>query len=131
MLASTIMFALLALAGFLVLRRHRLGAGLSVALQLVQVPMWSALGTSWMFTTGPYLGPMFTEAGLEPSIGLNLQWFAQVRGATGPAWAVINLVPFVVLLLLRTARPEASLSATYPGSPAAGTSQTPPVAPPA
>ena len=112
---STVIFVVLALAGFLLLRRRSLGRPLSTAMQLLQVPMWNLFGTSWMFTAGPYFAPALAQAGLGLSIGLKVQWIIQVREAPGPAWVALNFVPLAVLLLLRHSSEEA-LSLGEPSS---------------
>jgi hypothetical protein len=128
---SLTMFALLGLAGILLLHHHRLGAGLTAALQIAQVPMWSALGTSWIFTTGPYIGPAWSHAGLGLSFGLKLQWFAQVRGGGPPDWGAINLVPLAMLFLLRVALHGSSDPVGTSARSTVTTPHTPSVAPPA
>ena len=128
---SLMMFALLGLAGVLILQHQRLGAWLTPALQIAQIPMWSALGTSWIFTTGPYIGPAWSHAGLGLSFGLKLQWFAQVRGGGPPDWGAINLVPLAILFLLRLTMHDSSDPVDTAATSTVTTPHTPSIAPPA
>src|SRR5687768_17696833 len=56
------MFGVVAAAGVLLMRRHRLGVGLSVVVQALQVPLWAVVGgTRWVFFAGVYLAPLLVD----------------------------------------------------------------------
>lgn len=95
-------FGLVAVAGFLLLRRRAFAVPLIAFLQVAQIPLWSWGHSQYSFFAGLHAGCIWSPDGLWPLLGwkagLHLGWASVTDSFLG-----VNVVPIVILVLLRGA----------------------------
>ena len=118
----------LALSGVLLLRGHRFGIGASVGVQVAQLLYFSIGPASYLFFGGFYLGVALELGTLTVSPGW--QVYAELGTAGGRTFLGVNLVPLVILVLLKrsTARSNGARAQPFGYSIARPGRSTPPSA---
>lgn len=94
-----VLMASLALSGVLFLRGHRFGIAATVGVQLAQLLYFSVGPASYLFFGGFYLGVAFELGAITVTPGW--QVYAELGAAVGRTFLGVNLVPLVILVLLK------------------------------
>jgi hypothetical protein len=107
-------FAVVALAGVLLLQRRRFGKALSVLVQVAQIPLWAVGTFKWTFFAGAYLALLVSRAPSASRLLLGISSRLDFAWGGAPAASAVvgvNFAPFAVLFLLgrlqRPGEPEA------------------------
>jgi hypothetical protein len=105
-LAMMGLFALVAWAGVLLSMRSPWGPTVATVLQLLQVPTVRVGSWLWTFYAGGYLVPYWqSEHTIGYVFGVRASFALSWGGAEEPTIIGINLIPFVILWLLRRKLP--------------------------
>ena len=107
LLGMLLLFVAVVIGGALLIRSRRWGWQLSVAVQLLQVPIWSTESTRWGFFAGAYLAPVLAAERITFVVGLkaaaDISWAnQQVNEFIG-----VNVAPLLIIwAVMRYARPR-------------------------
>lgn len=98
---TTLPFALAASAGAILIWDRRQSIGLSMFVQALQIPFWSFGGTAWQFTAGAYCSVSIVGERANLFVGAASTIVAGTRSEPHIVGLGVNLVPLVVIYLLR------------------------------
>jgi hypothetical protein len=99
--AISAVFAIVLITGVMLERRWRFAVPAAIAVQVVQIPLWSLHGSKYQFLAGLYAGTGWSALGMNAFAGWKASIQFALESQSTDLFVGINVVPVLIILLLR------------------------------